>query len=279
MPDDNVNIDALVKAIEEVQGLIKWYDNIRYDEQRTRYFLIDPLLRALGWNHPSAMTIEYKIEPGLYSESERVDYALHPNGHTGQPVAFIEAKRMDVDIDNADWPLKQAFDYAKNRDSVEYVGLTNGDRWIFYDRDVDRPILDFSISNDPARSCAVKLLEFKKRFKASMEIQQERIGNTLILMLEGRVDGTNGRDFQAALEAAIEGSETAVILDLEQLSYIASAGLRVILLMAKTLRNQNAEFAVFSLSESIREIFAISGFDKIVNIHNSKDEALAALSS
>ena len=112
-----------------------------------------------------------------------------------------------------------------------------------------------------------------------MEIQQERRGDTLIAMTEGRVDGTNARDFQIALEAAINGSETAVILDMEKLSYISSAGLRVILLMAKTLRNQKAEFAICFLSESIREIFAISGFDKIVNIHNSKDEALAALSS
>ena len=73
-----------------------------------------------------------------------------------------------------------------------------------------------------------------------MEIQQERRGNTLIAMTEGRVDGTNARDFQVALEGAIDGSETAVILDLEKLSYISSAGLRVILLMAKTLRNQQS---------------------------------------
>ena len=265
---EGADIDILVEAIEKVQKRIEDYPKIRHDEERTRHFLIDPLLKALGWDDPSVMTPEYKIEPELYNKSERVDYALHPSGQTGQPVVFIEAKRMEKDI--IDYHLEQAFDYANKwnsvRDSVEYVGLTNGDRWIFYNRDVDRPILDFSISNDHARCCAVKLLEFK------------RGRNTIaVLTVEGRVDGTNARDFQVDLEAAIEGSETAVILDLEQLSYIASAGLRVILLMAKTLRNQNAEFAVCSLSVTIREIFAISGFDKIINIYNSKEEALDAL--
>ena len=286
MPEDNADIDALVREIEKVQKRIEHYPKIRHDEERTRHFLIDPLLKALGWDDPLVMTPEYKIKLERHNKSPRVDYALHPR-EPGQPVAFIETKRMGMNIDIVDKPRKQAFEYAKNwnseRDSVEYVGLTNGDRWIFYKRGVDRPVLDLSISSDSPRSCAEQLLRFKlggELFKASREIPQERMGNTLILMLEGRVDGANARDFQVGLEEAIDGSETAVILDLEQLSYISSAGLRVILLMmAATLRNQSAEFAVCSLSESIREIFAISGFDKIVNIHDSKDEALAALDS
>ncbi len=110
-----------------------------------------------------------------------------------------------------------------------------------------------------------------------MGVQTERHEDTLIVKAKGRIDGTNAKDFQVELEAAIDLSESAVILDMEHLSYISSAGLRVILLMAKTLRNQKTKFAVCSLSDSIREIFEISGFDQIVSIHDSQAAALASL--
>jgi len=110
-----------------------------------------------------------------------------------------------------------------------------------------------------------------------MDLNTERQGDILIAKADGRVDGANAREFQAALDAAINDSERAVILDMEHLSYISSAGLRVILLTAKTLQTQNAKFAVCSLSGSIQEVFEISGFDKIIAIHASQAEALTAL--
>ncbi len=109
-----------------------------------------------------------------------------------------------------------------------------------------------------------------------MELETERQGDTLIAKTGGRVDGANAREFQSALEAAIDDNTSAVILDMERLSYISSAGLRVILLTAKSLQGRNAKFAVCSLSESIQEVFEISGFDKIISIHPSQAEALAA---
>ena len=109
-----------------------------------------------------------------------------------------------------------------------------------------------------------------------MELETERQGDILIAKTDGRVDGANAREFQSALEATIDDNTSAVILDMERLSYISSAGLRVILLTAKSLQGRNAKFAVCSLSESIQEVFEISGFDKIISIHPSQAETLAA---
>ena len=91
------------------------------------------------------------------------------------------------------------------------------------------------------------------------------------------MDGTNAQEFQGELSSAIAETDRAVVLDLEHLSYISSAGLRVILLTAKALQRQDAELAVCSLSDSIREVFAISGFDKIITVRDSQAEAVAAL--
>ena len=99
----------------------------------------------------------------------------------------------------------------------------------------------------------------------------------LIAKADGRIDGTNAREFQEALETVIKASDKVMTLDLERLSYISSAGLRVILLAAKELCQQDTKFAVCSLSNSIREVFEISGFDQIIPVHASLAEAIAAL--
>ena len=112
-----------------------------------------------------------------------------------------------------------------------------------------------------------------------MDIKTESSNGTLIAKAEGRIDGVNARDFEEAMKAAIGSDYSTVIIDLEGLSYISSAGLRVILLIAKTLRKRNAELVLCSLSNPIREVFEISGFDKIIPVHATREQALASVGS
>ena len=112
-----------------------------------------------------------------------------------------------------------------------------------------------------------------------MDVTSQRTGGALIVSVEGRVDGANARKFQKAVESVIEDDDRAVILDMESLSYISSAGLRSILLIAKGLQKRNAQFAVCSLQDAIGEVFRIVGFDKIVTIHSSQGEAVSAMGS
>ncbi len=110
-----------------------------------------------------------------------------------------------------------------------------------------------------------------------MEIAHERSEKALVLKPEGRIDGQNAMDFQTGIDATIGDSDTAVILDLSQLDYISSAGLRVILLLAKTLRTRNIQFSMCSIADSVKEVFEISGFGKIIATHPTREDALANL--
>ena len=110
-----------------------------------------------------------------------------------------------------------------------------------------------------------------------MEIKTEREDGILIANVNGRVDSANAREFENVLSSAISDDDSSVVVDFGGLSYISSSGLRVILLVAKSLRNRNAEFALCSLSGPIGEVFKISGFDKIISIYDSQAEARAAL--
>ncbi len=111
-----------------------------------------------------------------------------------------------------------------------------------------------------------------------MNVEVLNQGDSLVLLTEGRVDGTNAVDFQNALEGAIRGNVRPVVLDFENLSYISSAGLRAILVVAKSLQKQGVEFAVCSLMDSVNEVFVISGFDRIIPIHESQEAAMSSFS-
>ncbi len=110
-----------------------------------------------------------------------------------------------------------------------------------------------------------------------MEIPTERNGTTLILKPGGRIDGQNALEFQSKIDSAIGDADSAVILQLSNLTYISSAGLRVILLLAKTLRSRDIKFGMCSIAHSVKDVFVMSGFSKIIPTHNTLDEAVAAV--
>ena len=112
-----------------------------------------------------------------------------------------------------------------------------------------------------------------------MEIPAQREGGAVIAKASGRIDSSNSRDFHSSLEAAIAQDATAMVLDFENVSYISSAGMRVILLMAKSLQSRGARLVLCSMQDPIREVFKISGFDKVIPIHDSRSDAIAAVSA
>ena len=109
-----------------------------------------------------------------------------------------------------------------------------------------------------------------------MEIKSERINGTLIACVEGRIDGANAQEFESAMQNVIADTDRALLLDLVGLSYISSAGLRVILLLAKSLAKHETKFALCGLSAPIKTVFEISGFNKIIAIHESREDAVAS---
>ena len=110
-----------------------------------------------------------------------------------------------------------------------------------------------------------------------MDLITERSDNVLSVDVKGRIDGSTAVAFEEAIRNALEETDRAMIMDFRELAYISSAGLRVILLTAKSLQSQDAKLVLCSLSEQIREVFKISGFDKLLPIHDTKADARTSL--
>ena len=107
------------------------------------------------------------------------------------------------------------------------------------------------------------------------DIKWERIQGILIAIILGRIDSSNADEFQRALETGINSTDQALLLDVERVSYISSAGLRISLIMAKKFNEPGKQFGICSLSDPVREIISASGFDQIIPIYESQDAAIS----
>lgn len=97
-----------------------------------------------------------------------------------------------------------------------------------------------------------------------MTINKTTEGTTLIFALEGRLDTTTAPELEAALKGSLEGV-TSLILDLEKLAYLSSAGLRVILGAQKQM-NRQGTMVVRHANDTIMEVFEVTGFTDILTI-------------
>jgi anti-anti-sigma factor len=107
-----------------------------------------------------------------------------------------------------------------------------------------------------------------------MDIYEERKDGFLVLGLEGRLDATNSKMFEDKILAVIDEGERQLVIDLSQLNYVSSAGLRVFLLASKRLSPAGGKLVLCSLQEPVKEVFEIVGFFSILSILGSRDEAL-----
>ena len=97
-----------------------------------------------------------------------------------------------------------------------------------------------------------------------MEIRKKKDGSSLTLELEGRLDTTTAPELEAELNQSLDGV-TALTLDMAQLAYLSSAGLRVILAAQKRM-NKQGSMVVRHVNETIMEVFEVTGFVNILNI-------------
>ena len=97
-----------------------------------------------------------------------------------------------------------------------------------------------------------------------MKINKTQNGTELTLALDGRLDTTTAPQLEAEL-GGLDGI-TKLIFDIAKLVYISSAGLRVLLKAQKAITKNDGSMTVKNVSQEIREIFEVTGFDEILNL-------------
>ena len=110
-----------------------------------------------------------------------------------------------------------------------------------------------------------------------MNIESTRRGDAVWVRVRGRMDAVSAPGFDEALEQWLEAGTKSLVVDLGEMDYISSAGLRSILAAGKTLKGQGGALVLCNLKGMVKEIFEISGFVSIFPVYPTAEDALANL--
>jgi anti-anti-sigma factor len=110
-----------------------------------------------------------------------------------------------------------------------------------------------------------------------METTIIKEANAIIFVLKGRLDSNSAPLFEQQLRDFLVSPTTHLIFDFDNLEYISSAGLRIVLNTAKAYHAGPFNFVACAMQDHVLEVFEISGFDSFITIHRSVDESLLAL--
>ncbi|MCU0587131.1 MAG: STAS domain-containing protein [Syntrophobacteraceae bacterium] len=110
-----------------------------------------------------------------------------------------------------------------------------------------------------------------------MEVMEKRMEGIVVLSVRGRIDSNTSDEFEKMLLSRVQAGENRLILDFQELDYISSAGLRVLLKATKELKKTSGQMCLCSIRDYIQEVLDMSGFSSFLPIHPDLGESLRGL--
>jgi len=98
-----------------------------------------------------------------------------------------------------------------------------------------------------------------------MNIEEIRSGDTIQLNIDGKIDTFSNDEFQNAVLSSFQKGRN-LILNFEKVSHITSVGLRTLLIGQKTAQSKGGSITVINASESVIDVFRVTGFDSLLEI-------------
>lgn len=110
-----------------------------------------------------------------------------------------------------------------------------------------------------------------------MNIKEERVGAVVVVAPVGRIDSTTAHTLDAHLVGLTHDGRHRIVVDFAEVDYISSAGLRVMLTLAKRIREGRGRLAICSLGTSVGQVFELAGFLPLFLVMASRDRAIESV--
>ena len=109
-----------------------------------------------------------------------------------------------------------------------------------------------------------------------MNIETRELKHVSVVKISGRVDSATAPEVEAALHDLINADRRRVVLDLQAVEYLSSAGLRVLVTILKAAKKDGGDLKLAQLSVRVKEVLELSGLTPVFNLYDDVLEAVGA---
>lgn len=109
-----------------------------------------------------------------------------------------------------------------------------------------------------------------------MQISTQDSGAVTVVAVSGRVDSSTAPGLEDALKQLVDAEKTHIVLDLLDVEYMSSAGLRAMVSTLKSVKRVNGDLRIANPSARVEEVLRLAGLTSIFGIYRSRDEAVGS---
>jgi anti-anti-sigma factor len=107
-----------------------------------------------------------------------------------------------------------------------------------------------------------------------VHLKEDKKGDVIVLRFKGRLDAISTPDAEKRVQEFIKKGEIKLLMDFSEVDYISSAGMRLLLSTTKQLKFLAGHLVICSMTTNVMDVFKLSGFDHVLELTNSEEEAL-----
>lgn len=109
-----------------------------------------------------------------------------------------------------------------------------------------------------------------------MDISTQELKRVSVMTVKGRVDSATAPDLETALKQLVDADKTQIVLDLKDVEYMSSAGLRAMVSTLKAVKRTNGDLRLCAPSARVGEVLRLAGLTSIFSIYPSQTEAVGS---
>ena len=110
-----------------------------------------------------------------------------------------------------------------------------------------------------------------------MVVTSEVADGVAIYRIVGRIDAATSPNLQSAVRSSFTDVRPLIMFDMREVSFVSSAGLRIVLMMAKQAAATKGCFVIFGVQREVQKVFEVSGLQTFIPIASNETEAYARL--
>ncbi len=110
-----------------------------------------------------------------------------------------------------------------------------------------------------------------------MDVIEQVAGPVTILEPRGRIDSATAKEFGECLSKLLNDGRHQLLIDLQSITYISSAGFRQLLIAKRSTQDKNGKLALCGVSGEVKRLFDIGAFAELLPLYPTREAAIASV--